>query len=50
MHTIEHIGLGRYGDTLSPNGDLRATMNVKEFINKWTFYLLSQWEKGKNSV
>jgi hypothetical protein len=24
MHTIEHIGLGRYGDPLDYNGDLRA--------------------------
>ena len=29
MHTIEHIGLGRYGDKLDPNGDLKA---VKELI------------------
>lgn len=24
MHTIEHIGLGRYGDPLDPGGDLKA--------------------------
>ena len=24
MHTLEHIGLGRYGDKLDPNGDLKA--------------------------
>lgn len=24
MHTIEHIGLGRYGDDIDPNGDLKA--------------------------
>lgn len=24
MHTIEHIGLGRYGDTLDANGDIAA--------------------------
>ena len=24
MHVIEHIGLGRYGDPLDPNGDLKA--------------------------
>lgn len=24
MHVIEHIGLGRYGDDLNPNGDLEA--------------------------
>jgi hypothetical protein len=24
LHTIEHIGLGRYGDELDPNGDIKA--------------------------
>ena len=24
MHTIEHIGLGRYGDAIDPDGDLKA--------------------------
>jgi len=24
MHTVEHIGLGRYGDHLDPDGDLKA--------------------------
>lgn len=24
MHVVEHIGLGRYGDTLDPDGDLKA--------------------------
>jgi SAM-dependent methyltransferase len=29
MHTVEHIGLGRYGDVLNSNGDLDA---IKELI------------------
>lgn len=29
MHTVEHIGLGRYGDPLDPEGDLKA---IKELI------------------
>lgn len=29
MHTIEHIGLGRYGDPIDPEGDLKA---IKELI------------------
>lgn len=29
MHTIEHIGLGRYGDQLDPKGDIKA---VNELI------------------
>lgn len=24
MHTVEHIGLGRYGDSIDPNGDIKA--------------------------
>jgi SAM-dependent methyltransferase len=29
MHTIEHIGLGRYGDPIDPEGDIKA---IKELI------------------
>lgn len=29
MHTVEHIGLGRYGDPIDENGDLKA---IKELI------------------
>lgn len=29
MHTIEHIGLGRYGDPLDPDGDLKAVAELK---------------------
>jgi SAM-dependent methyltransferase len=29
MHTIEHVGLGRYGDPLDPNGDLKAIDELK---------------------
>jgi SAM-dependent methyltransferase len=29
MHVVEHIGLGRYGDPLDPEGDLKA---IKELI------------------
>ncbi|WP_443940069.1 DUF268 domain-containing protein [Pedobacter sp. MW01-1-1] len=29
MHTIEHIGLGRYGDPLDPDGDLKAIRELK---------------------
>ncbi len=34
MHTIEHIGLGRYGDKLSPQGDLRAIEECKRVLSK----------------
>lgn len=29
MHTIEHIGLGRYGDALDPQGDIKAINELK---------------------
>ncbi|MCK4918254.1 MAG: DUF268 domain-containing protein [Candidatus Pacebacteria bacterium] len=34
MHTIEHIGLGRYGDELNPNGDLEAISELKRILAK----------------
>jgi hypothetical protein len=32
MHTIEHIGLGRYGDQIDPNGDMRAVNELKRVL------------------
>lgn len=32
MHTIEHIGLGRYGDALDPKGDLKAINELKRVV------------------
>ena len=32
MHVIEHIGLGRYGDTLDPDGDLKAIAELKRVL------------------
>ena len=29
MHTIEHVGLGRYGDKINPQGDLQAVSELK---------------------
>jgi hypothetical protein len=29
MHVVEHIGLGRYGDRLDPEGDLKAVSELK---------------------
>ena len=29
MHVIEHIGLGRYGEPLDPNGDIRSMMELQ---------------------
>ena len=32
MHTVEHIGLGRYGDKLDPEGDLKAISELKRVL------------------
>ena len=29
MHTVEHIGLGRYGDTIDPDGDKKAISELQ---------------------
>jgi ubiquinone/menaquinone biosynthesis C-methylase UbiE len=33
MHVVEHIGLGRYGDLLDPNGDLKAISELKRVLS-----------------
>jgi SAM-dependent methyltransferase len=32
MHTIEHIGLGRYGDPIDPEGDVKAAKELSRII------------------
>jgi len=32
MHTVEHIGLGRYGDSLDATGDLKAIAELKRVL------------------
>jgi len=32
LHTIEHFGLGRYGDTIDPNGHLRGFQNLVRML------------------
>jgi hypothetical protein len=34
MHTIEHVGLGRYGDPIDPDGDLKAILELKRVLTK----------------
>ena len=34
MHTIEHIGLGRYGDLLDPEGDFKAIAELQRVTKK----------------
>ncbi|MFB2120567.1 MULTISPECIES: DUF268 domain-containing protein [Parapedobacter] len=33
MHTVEHIGLGRYGDQLDYDGDLKAIAELKRVVS-----------------
>jgi SAM-dependent methyltransferase len=32
MHVVEHVGLGRYGDPLDPDGDLRAMRELERVL------------------
>jgi SAM-dependent methyltransferase len=32
MHVVEHVGLGRYGDSLDPDGDLKAMAELKRVL------------------
>lgn len=32
MHTVEHIGLGRYGDPIDPEGDTKAMNELKRVV------------------
>ena len=32
MHVVEHIGLGRYGDKIDPDGDLKAMSELKRVV------------------
>ena len=32
LHTVEHIGLGRYGDEINPDGDLQAMAELKRVL------------------
>jgi SAM-dependent methyltransferase len=32
MHTVEHVGLGRYGDSIDPEGDVRAAHELSRVL------------------
>ena len=34
MHTIEHVGLGRYGDVVDPEGDIKAAKELSRVVKK----------------
>ena len=33
MHTLEHIGLGRYGDVIDPDGDKKASLELMRVLS-----------------
>ncbi len=49
MHVVEHIGLGRYGDPLDVDGDLRAIAELKRVVSK-NGYLLFVIPVGKARI
>jgi len=34
MHTVEHVGLGRYGDPIDPEGDMKAAKELERVVAK----------------
>ena len=34
LHVIEHVGLGRYGDTLDPDGSKKASLELQRILKK----------------
>lgn len=41
LHTIEHIGLGRYGDPIDPHGHLTGLAQLKRFVKPGGCFYLS---------
>lgn len=33
MHTVEHVGLGRYGDKIDPDGDVKAMKELQRVLS-----------------
>jgi hypothetical protein len=48
MHVIEHIGLGRYGDPLNPNGSIEAAKELSRVVKSGgNFFLTTPVGKAK---
>ena len=50
MHTIEHIGLGRYGDPIDPDGDLKAIEELKRVTAHGGSFLFVTPIGGKSKI
>lgn len=40
MHVIEHVGLGRYGDDIDPDGDLKAARELVRVLSQGGYLLI----------
>jgi SAM-dependent methyltransferase len=42
MHVVEHVGLGRYGDPIDPQGDLKAIAELKRVVRPggWLLFVV----------
>jgi SAM-dependent methyltransferase len=49
MHVIEHIGLGRYGDPLDPNGDIKAINEIKR-VTRGGGYIIFVTPVGRPTI
>lgn len=48
MHTIEHVGLGRYGDPIDPDGDIKAAKELSRVVKHGgTFIFVTPVGKSK---
>lgn len=41
LHTLEHFGLGRYGDNIDPAGHLKGLKNISKIVNKGGYLYLA---------
>lgn len=41
LHSIEHFGLGRYGDPLDPNGHIKGIINISKLVEADGYLYLS---------
>ncbi len=50
LHTIEHVGLGRYGDRIDVNGHLKALENILKIVKVGGIFYLSVPISERNLV
>lgn len=50
MHTVEHIGLGRYGDPIDPLGDTKASKELSRVVAKGGSLLFVVPIGGKSTI